>query len=585
MQIIDKVEINYFRSVYSISLKDCNDINIITGANDAGKSNILKALNLFFNNEAEPHSDFDFIRDLNRSREVEARDAKGRMTIWIRVQFNNFLDWQSLPEKFSIKRTWTRYDERPTDNFSADIPATTIGRFLNKLRFHYIPAIRSRETFADLLEELHDTLVQDETLGLRASSQALVDDLQNLTGDMTAEIQAALGIESRVNIPDSLGELFRAFDFSTVFAGHDVPLTLRGDGIQSRHIPFILDYIASKSKQHHIWGYEEPENSLELTKAYEMASDFSENFAKESQIFLTTHSPAFYDIDDISARKWYVENSSEVGLAASSVRTITDLAAIDKSMGLLATITPRIREMHEEFVGLQARFATMSERLQNAESALVYVEGPSDATILNHAKAALGFAQLNLRFESSGGAGNLTKFLKGSAAVRREGFPLIGIYDHDKTGTKEFDSFTINHLVPETDIRVVSRPNKVFAGTLGVPDHVNDVQAAFNALNLTIPVPIEFMFNRELIQEAINVGVMRVNPRITRVADFELPLEVNLDHHLGPHLPVSGRYFAQCVEDDSKIPFANWVITQPAEEFEPFRLILEQLQRTLDWEP
>ena len=131
----------------------------------------------------------------------------------------------------------------------------------------------------------------------------------------------------------------------------------------------------------------------------------------------------------------------------------------------------------------------------------------------------------------------------------------------------------------------MSRPNKVFAGTLGVPDHVNDVQAAFNALNLTIPVPIEFMFNRELIQEAINVGVMRVNPRITRVADFELPLEVNLDHHLGPHLPVSARYFAQCVEDDSKIPFSNWVITQPAEEFEPFRLILEQLQRTLDWEP
>ncbi len=201
----------------------------------------------------------------------------------------------------------------------------------------------------------------------------------------------------------------------------------------------------------------------------------------------------------------------------------------------------------------------MSARLQNAESALVYVEGVSDVTILNHAKGALGFGQLNLRFELSGGAGNLTKFLKGSATVGRNGFPLIGIFDHDKTGTKEFNSFANNHLVPETDVRVVSKPNKVFAGTLGIPDHVNDVQAAFSALNLSIRVPIEFMFRREVIQEAIDAGVLQVSPRITRVADFELPSEVNLDNLLGPKLPLTARYFAQSVDDQSKVQFAEWV--------------------------
>ena len=77
MQIIKRIEINYFRSAYSASLKNCKAINIFTGGNDAGKSNILKALNLFFNNETELNIPFSFQDDLSRTREVEARAAKG----------------------------------------------------------------------------------------------------------------------------------------------------------------------------------------------------------------------------------------------------------------------------------------------------------------------------------------------------------------------------------------------------------------------------------------------------------------------------------------------------------------------------
>ena len=91
MKIIDRVDFNYFRSISSLSLTNCKDVNIITGPNDAGKSNLLKALNLFFNNSPERDDEFDFMRDLNRGRETEARAAKGRMTIWMKVHFNNFL--------------------------------------------------------------------------------------------------------------------------------------------------------------------------------------------------------------------------------------------------------------------------------------------------------------------------------------------------------------------------------------------------------------------------------------------------------------------------------------------------------------
>ena len=103
MQLIDRIEVNYFRSVYSVSVKKLRDLNVFLGPNDAGKSNILRALNLFFNNESGYDEDIQFLQDVTHLRQQEARDAKGRLTIWIKVHFNNVEKWKTLPQKFYIK--------------------------------------------------------------------------------------------------------------------------------------------------------------------------------------------------------------------------------------------------------------------------------------------------------------------------------------------------------------------------------------------------------------------------------------------------------------------------------------------------
>ncbi|MBE4044311.1 ATP-binding protein, partial [Vibrio parahaemolyticus] len=41
---------------------------------------------------------------------------------------------------------------------------------------------------------------------------------------------------------------------------------------------------------------EEPENNLELKYAFELAEVFR-GYSKDIQIFITTHSPAFYALD------------------------------------------------------------------------------------------------------------------------------------------------------------------------------------------------------------------------------------------------------------------------------------------------
>jgi len=53
VKLVERIEIRYFRSFSEKTIKivDLKDLNIFSGSNDVGKSNVLKALNLFFNNE------------------------------------------------------------------------------------------------------------------------------------------------------------------------------------------------------------------------------------------------------------------------------------------------------------------------------------------------------------------------------------------------------------------------------------------------------------------------------------------------------------------------------------------------------
>jgi AAA15 family ATPase/GTPase len=575
MRIIDRIEVNYFRSVYSVSLTKCKDINILVGANDAGKSNVLKSLNLFFNNDTEPHTPFEFLKDLSRSREEEARAAKGRMSVWIKVHFNNFLKWRSLPDQFWVKRSWNRYETRPADSFSDEIASTTLYRFLNRLKFHYIPAVRGREIFSDLLADLHDTLLQDESLGLKGSSQNLVNDLHTITEGMSERIKSRLGIDSTIEIPESLRDLFRALDFSTKYGDYQIPLNMRGDGIQSRHLPFILDYIASKSKNFHIWGYEEPENSLELSKSFEMARDFVERFSRENQIYLTTHSPAFYDISGPRSSKWYIENVKSPGddTSYTDATPINSTHDIDKSMGLLTVIAPRMRHADDELRGLRDDLHRMTEELKSSNCPSVYVEGPTDVIILKRAALVHGFNFENLKFFSSDGATNLTQFMKVMSRTKTDARVLIGLYDGDSTGRTELEKFQSNHILPGTQMRIVNRSSHVYVASLGTPHHLSDVSHQFEHMKVGLPLCIEFMF-----ESAQAAGILVLTQRRAKLGISELPLEVNVEDVLRNKIDDKYLYFARKVADESKMKFAEWVVDQPDTHFAVFGDLIDQIR-------
>mgnify|MGYP000639146592 CR=1 FL=1 len=73
LNTIKRIEIQYFRSIYNIVVKDFSDLNMISGKNDVGKSNVLKALNLFFNNKIDSKIDFTFSENFNLLRLQQVR--------------------------------------------------------------------------------------------------------------------------------------------------------------------------------------------------------------------------------------------------------------------------------------------------------------------------------------------------------------------------------------------------------------------------------------------------------------------------------------------------------------------------------
>src|SRR3990172_9867531 len=92
MQLIRSIEIEKFRSVEKVSVTDVSDIAALVGPNNSGKSNILRALNVFFNDETHPGIFIDFDVDYRLSP-----PSKKKKAIKVAVEFD-------LPEMFRFRK-------------------------------------------------------------------------------------------------------------------------------------------------------------------------------------------------------------------------------------------------------------------------------------------------------------------------------------------------------------------------------------------------------------------------------------------------------------------------------------------------
>ena len=154
------------------------------------------------------------------------------------------------------------------------------------------------------MADLYIAISSSVTSPLQTSIDNFGNVLEQYTQNISENVRNRLLFSSKLSMPDNLSEVFKALIFrtSTSIENYYIPLDYRGDGLQVRHIPIILKYIAEEDQKSRtrgaarvvtIWGFEEPENGLELIKSFELADEF-DDYSKDIQMFITSHSPAFY---------------------------------------------------------------------------------------------------------------------------------------------------------------------------------------------------------------------------------------------------------------------------------------------------
>ena len=478
MKIIEQINIQYYRSIKDEKVKSVSELNIFSGKNDVGKSNVLKALDLFFNKDQT-----NFLEDFNKERlqEVRQESVKGKQFIKIQIAFLNPGSYSTLPERFTVSKSWDRLGNVigiPKDNFdtlinrgkfsprSIDISRRTLTGFLNKIRYTYVPAIRDDRFFFYLLSLLQESLFDTTRNSAGGNFGETIELFNNQIGEITNELkqdfQNVSGIESNLSFPTEIADLFQRLIIDTKSGEHDIPLKLRGDGIRLRYIPTIMNHIASTSKYFELWGFDEPENSCEYGLAKKLAANFSTDYLNHAQIFIASHSFNFISLDGDKISKYRVYK--EEGNHNSKIIQITKANEkhIQEDIGLLV-INEQLAELYTKLETELEIADRTKNQLNEIQKPYLILEGKTDNILFSLAYQALNNREfeddyfLNKHEESNdggsvgSGAPFIGDFLRNHINKMPTDNLLIGIFDYDSEGfnqlknlKSQYEKVTIN---------------------------------------------------------------------------------------------------------------------------------------------
>lgn len=557
---IDTVIIRNFRSIESATIKFTN-LNVIVGLNDIGKSNLLKAMNFFFNDETDVGKRLSFEEDycfLTPPKQKKAREISIELHIQPPLNYTG-------SELIKWRKTWRKegfYGEEIVFLSGNPFPRRSkFSSWLKNLKFKYVPAIKSDVYFQNLLGDLHDTLSATISDTLKNAGIDFIGKIKDNTKEITININKRLGFKSDIQLPSNLKELFKTLDFKTVHGAFEVSLQKRGDGIKTRHIPVILYFLSEQEnairshgspKVNTIWGYEEPENNLELLKAYEVAQEFKE-YSNNIQILLTSHSPAFYSLAGNSERvKAYLAKSDNQKTNYEEISN-DNMNFIDEHMGVLQVITPYINEEVIKRKKLQIKIDDLQGEIGRLHLPTVFVEGKTDKIILEK-YFSIKPLKKSIKIESSqdeGGAVYVHDMIVAWAYSKNQ-FAGIGLFDKDEAG--------IRYKKKAIDIQKVQdaiAKKRVTALQLEMPSHFKSIYQK----GILLPISIEEIFPVQIWKIAESKGWLEERDNVRALTQLEIPNDKSLKQTLADKGFTNDEflYIFYKIKDESKDKFARYI--------------------------
>lgn len=455
---IKRIVIKNFRSIQEPLTIDSREMPIaLVGPNNSGKSNVLRAIRLFFEARYAPE-EYDAERDLPKNQKGSKtsiqitfsrglsdrdendlyRDAENEIwelyqqlrnlfeappkddgTISITVVFNPSSPLYQVfpntkkPEEASIKTKISR------------LQADLIDRILGSFSCYYIPSdYRTDEIYGNVFVAAVRERVAEV---LKESLKEINDELKDITAQITSTL-TEIGLSGYGLVMDVPSE-----DLSFVI--NDLPAKIsdehgvtgledKGLGIQSAVLLSSFPWIAQRSQNSGVkalWLIEEPESFLhpELLVNIER---LLRKTAQNSEVFFSTHS---------------------LGMLPVSAKSIVGLRRNSEGSTAAETFTTYAKagEIIRNNLGVEiGSFFGMSDLN-------ILVEGKTDRELLEwflHLHPSNGKWQRvrDAKVLEWGGVKNLEAFLMANLRFLKRGAPFVAIFDGDEAGKR-----AVSHII------------------------------------------------------------------------------------------------------------------------------------------
>ncbi len=342
--MIKTINIKNFGPYRSETLIPFNRSTYLIGANNSGKTIILKALLAFFEK-------IDFSEDLLNKTEYSSRASgynKSTITIVFDISMVKSPGLKKLlkihcqnDETLTLTKTFTFREKSKTtfieyfinqSNFNQENLPQEIQTLIQKITISYIHPQEGKALLEAAQQKLKnrlllnwgrhasvsDSITQVETswqdMRSKANSylsSALTQSLRNLWPDCNIEI----------DLPESISDIVAVSNISFKMDSNSpvIPLTSQGTGAQSTilyqsHYVLDVDRSLHRGEYHPIWLIEEPESFLHADLIVKLgqllnSSDWIDNI----QMIITTHSPILLATSKISGDKilWNILESTK----------------------------------------------------------------------------------------------------------------------------------------------------------------------------------------------------------------------------------------------------------------------------------
>lgn len=439
---ISSIEIRRFRSIGALDLLIDQSNNYITicGANNTGKTNVLRALNIFFRPTEYVVSDDSPNHKYHGSR---GSKAYPEITVTIDDQASKYTIRREFGSNDLSSTTGTQWSEGKEKQMDEEECEKVLAQFT----FFYIPSINISfpKLINNLIDDVYDLEYQKVRFrGLKQQlkksfedyTNGVLDILNQLAAEMNPTFQDfnsnwSVGFENTADVQKFKDLISEDIDF---YLNDKSNRNIEGKGSGLQRLGYILLHsriIQKLKKKNIILCIDEPDVYLHQSLQRKLKTHLAQ-VAEKCQLILTTHSPVF--IDAYKLNNVFLLDL-EIGQEIKYERSNKTFYRLDTQLVNLYD--------HDGLRKIKDYLGISDDDYELLDPYNIIVEGECDKKYLSEISAYFGVPACKII--SANGVTNIVKYLDfyNSFYKDRDFKPtIVVLIDNDSAGRNEFKIIT-----------------------------------------------------------------------------------------------------------------------------------------------